>query len=125
MVSALPHLTLRHQAEVIIGSAPRGITEKASYISPILGDVLKYLQKSLRGVLNIYRRDCDFRPVIALKDCFVGFRPGALDSQRVGLAQLMLARESKRQGRVQTVTCRARSNPRRGDWLAAAAVKHV
>ena len=31
-------------AEVIIGSAPRGITEKASYISPILEDVFKYLQ---------------------------------------------------------------------------------
>ena len=44
MVSALPHLTLRLKAEVIIGSAPRGITEKASYISPILEDFLKYLQ---------------------------------------------------------------------------------
>ena len=44
MVSALPHLTLRLKAEVIIGSAPCGITENASYISPILKDVLKYLQ---------------------------------------------------------------------------------
>ena len=38
------HLTLRLQAEVIIGSVPRAITEKASYISPVLKDVLKYLQ---------------------------------------------------------------------------------
>ena len=34
VVSALPHLTLGLQAEVIIGSAPGGITEKATCISP-------------------------------------------------------------------------------------------
>jgi hypothetical protein len=44
MVSALPHLTLRLKAEVIIGSALRGITERESYISPIPEDILKYLQ---------------------------------------------------------------------------------
>ena len=29
--------------------------------------------------MNIYCHDCDLRPVIALKDCLVGFRPGAPD----------------------------------------------
>jgi hypothetical protein len=41
MASALPHLTLGLQADVIIGSAPGGITEKATCISPILENCCK------------------------------------------------------------------------------------